>query len=111
MAILKLWKQCLPDIAAERVQEMICLGDIVGYGPNPAECIEMIRCLSCAVVMGNHDEACVEPEKRIQTSMNMREPESHLRGEQLSDAQKTWLRNRPIAVGFRGLYRCPRVSR
>jgi len=33
----------LADIAAERVQEMICLGDIVGYGPSPAECSEMIR--------------------------------------------------------------------
>jgi hypothetical protein len=52
----------LADITAERVQEMICLGDIVGYGPNPAECLEMIRCLNCSVVMGNHDEACVEPD-------------------------------------------------
>ena len=77
----------LADIAAERVQEMICLGDIVGYGPNPAECIEMIRCLSCAVVMGNHDEACVEPEKEADLNEYARAGIAFAR-RQLSDAQK-----------------------
>ena len=79
MAILEALEAVLADITAERVQEMICLGDIVGYGPNPAECLEMIRCLSCSVVMGNHDEACVEPDRK-QASMNMREPGLFLHG-------------------------------
>lgn len=62
---LEALKAVLADIAAERVQEMICLGDIVGYGPNPAECLELIRGLSCSVVLGNHDEACVEPAAEV----------------------------------------------
>jgi len=89
----------LADIAAERVQEMICLGDIVGYGPNPAECIEMIRCLGCAVVMGNHDEACVEPEKEADLNEYARAGIAFAR-RQLSDAQTTWLRNRPLRLDF-----------
>jgi putative phosphoesterase len=43
---------------AGRVDEMICAGDIVGYGPDPSECVEVInqgfRC-----VAGNHDHALV----------------------------------------------------
>lgn len=35
--------------------ETICLGDIVGYGANPAECIDMIRSRNIPTVCGNHD--------------------------------------------------------
>jgi predicted phosphodiesterase len=34
-----------------------CLGDIVGYGPRPNECIEVIRSQAALCVMGNHDWA------------------------------------------------------
>jgi predicted phosphodiesterase len=34
-----------------------CLGDVVGYGPRPNECVEMIRDLASVCVMGNHDLA------------------------------------------------------
>ncbi len=34
----------------------VCLGDIVGYGANPSECLETVRALGCPVVRGNHDE-------------------------------------------------------
>jgi predicted phosphodiesterase len=34
-----------------------CLGDVVGYGPRPNECIELIRERAAVCVMGNHDWA------------------------------------------------------
>ena len=37
------------------VSSYCCLGDIVGYGAFPAECLERIRALGCPVVQGNHD--------------------------------------------------------
>lgn len=37
----------------------ICLGDIVGYGPNPSECIELIRKMNMICVQGNHDAGVV----------------------------------------------------
>lgn len=40
------------------VQRWICLGDIVGYGPNPVECIHLVQEKCSKIVMGNHDEAC-----------------------------------------------------
>jgi diadenosine tetraphosphatase ApaH/serine/threonine PP2A family protein phosphatase len=36
----------------------VSLGDIVGYNPNPKECLDIVRGLNCPVVMGNHDEYC-----------------------------------------------------
>ena len=34
-----------------------CLGDVVGYGPNPNECIELLRDLQVKCIVGNHDWA------------------------------------------------------
>jgi diadenosine tetraphosphatase ApaH/serine/threonine PP2A family protein phosphatase len=39
---------------------LLCLGDIVGYGPNPNECIEKIRARATATVLGNHDVAAID---------------------------------------------------
>lgn len=37
--------------------EIVCLGDIVGYGANPDECVDVIRERKIPAVMGNHDKA------------------------------------------------------
>jgi predicted phosphodiesterase len=39
------------------VDEIFCLGDIVGYGPQPNDCIDLVRITCTGVVMGNHDAA------------------------------------------------------
>lgn len=38
------------------VERVVCLGDIIGYGPNPRECLEMLF-RSEVAIMGNHEEA------------------------------------------------------
>ncbi|MCL2648331.1 MAG: metallophosphoesterase, partial [Phycisphaerales bacterium] len=47
----------LSDINRRGIKRIICLGDVVGYGPNPLECIDTIieRCEFS--LMGNHDFA------------------------------------------------------
>lgn len=40
-----------------RIDEYVCLGDVVGYGPNPQECCELVRPLVSACIIGNHDAA------------------------------------------------------
>jgi predicted phosphodiesterase len=53
----------LADIAAREVQTIICLGDVVGYGPNPRECVDLVRRHVTMTLMGNHDFAVLyEPE-------------------------------------------------
>ena len=52
-------KVALDCIEKDNVDEIICLGDIVGYNANPSECIEIIRHHPKIkkVIRGNHDEA------------------------------------------------------
>ncbi len=52
----------LADIKAQGIEEIYCLGDIVGYGPNPRECIDLVS--SCGIcLLGNHDQgALFDPE-------------------------------------------------
>ena len=41
-------------------EQTLCLGDIVGYGPDPAECLSLLRELPELIcIMGNHDAAVV----------------------------------------------------
>ncbi|MCB1064029.1 MAG: metallophosphoesterase family protein [Verrucomicrobiae bacterium] len=44
------------DAAANDCTDFVCIGDIVGYNANPAECLNLVRDLGCPVVKGNHDE-------------------------------------------------------
>jgi predicted phosphodiesterase len=39
---------------------VLCLGDTVGYGPNPNECVRMIRERATECVLGNHEVAAVD---------------------------------------------------
>src|SRR5213596_1219889 len=53
----------LKDIEKQpNVSEIYCLGDVVGYGPNPRECVDLV--MKCKVVLlGNHDQgAMFDPE-------------------------------------------------
>ena len=47
----------LTDIQQQGAEEILCLGDIIGYGPDPEECIDLIekKCRFC--LSGNHDYA------------------------------------------------------
>ena len=47
----------LSDMDAQVISKRVCLGDIVGYAANPAQCVKLILGLGCPVVQGNHDEA------------------------------------------------------
>lgn len=49
----------LHDATAHRVDGVICLGDVVGYGGSPQEVIDRLRGLALrAIVRGNHDRVC-----------------------------------------------------
>jgi diadenosine tetraphosphatase ApaH/serine/threonine PP2A family protein phosphatase len=47
----------LAELDARRPGRVICLGDIVGYGASPNECLEAIRSRCDVVLLGNHDAA------------------------------------------------------
>jgi hypothetical protein len=49
----------LEDIDREQVDAIVCLGDIVGYGPNPCECVKLVRDRCGLVILGNHDQGAL----------------------------------------------------
>jgi len=52
----------LEDIDIEKVDTIICLGDLVGYGPHPNEVISMIRRRHILCIKGNYDSSVVDNE-------------------------------------------------
>ena len=51
----------LTRMAKLNVDGVVCLGDIVGYGPHPGECLDLVVKYCSHIVQGNHDEAVVDP--------------------------------------------------
>ena len=53
----------LQDIDSQNVDEIYCLGDLVGYGPNPLEVTDLIMKRTKVCLLGNHDQATLfDPE-------------------------------------------------
>jgi len=56
---LEAWEVVARALSEEGIDRYICVGDIVGYGADPEECINRVRSLEPIVVGGNHDWAAV----------------------------------------------------
>ena len=48
----------LQDAKTQQCTHYACVGDVVGYGANPKECLEIVRSMNMPCVKGNHDEYC-----------------------------------------------------
>jgi len=49
----------LDDIKSQGITEIFCLGDIIGYGPNPRECIDRVMENCRITLLGNHDQGAM----------------------------------------------------
>ncbi len=47
-------------IDAKEIDQVYCLGDIVGYGAEPNECIKILRDRGVSCIVGNHDKAALD---------------------------------------------------
>lgn len=77
----------------EPVDPIVCCGDVVGYGPRPAECVATIQEKCDYVVRGNHDRSANSPEEYRGHDM-VYSGLSHT-NEQLSEEQLEWILNLP----------------
>ncbi len=50
----------IKDIKKKRIKKIFCLGDIVGYGANPNECVELCTKEADIIIAGNHDWATID---------------------------------------------------
>jgi diadenosine tetraphosphatase ApaH/serine/threonine PP2A family protein phosphatase len=54
---LEALRTVLADIDRRGVDEIVCLGDILGYGPDPLECVDLVAERCSWSLLGNHDYA------------------------------------------------------
>ncbi len=85
----------------EKVDAYICCGDIVGYGPWPNECVEIIKDLQknslIFVVVGNHDWAALELEDLMKFNEDAREAIIWTKTE-LSEENKKYIKELPYLL-------------
>lgn len=77
------------------VSQGLVLGDLVGYGPFPNECVELIRSRGFKVIMGNHDESASKPEEDLTGMSSMAAVSMKWTRTCLNDENKQWLAKLP----------------
>jgi predicted phosphodiesterase len=91
---LEAFEVVLADIKAQNIQpqQIVCLGDVVGYNANPKECLKIVRDLNIPCVKGNHDEYC-STEEALEGFNPAAADAVHWTREQLNAEEKQWLRD------------------
>ncbi len=84
------------------IQDVVCLGDIVGYGPDPEFCVDLVRGHTRWCLMGNHDEALFRdasdfnPHARKAIEYTRRRMQPHWYSSSDRKARWRWLRGLPL---------------
>lgn len=102
-------KSVLSDMDTQHLDAVYCLGDTVGYGPEPEECTRLVRERGIDMVLGNHEQGLLgdvylrwfNPQARDMLLMTR---------SLLSDDSLRWLTSRPkgmVRHGLRFVHGCP----
>ena len=89
----------LKDIGDFPVRGSFCLGDIVGYGPEPGGCVKHVMERCSASVLGNHEAMLLLADKILDEDWDesIRNP-LKIGLEQLSKKELGWVKDLPITV-------------
>ena len=82
----------LKDTREQKCTHYACVGDVVGYGANPKECLDIIRGMGMPCVKGNHDEYCSTEDTLEGFNPHAAEAVFWTR-KQLPEEDKQWLRD------------------
>ena len=88
---------CLAHAQAQGVDRLAILGDLVGYGPSPAQVIERVMSLStdgAIVLRGNHDDLALNPPATVIKNEDAGASWAH---NQLSQAQRDFIAGLPFS--------------
>ena len=80
-----------------KADEILCLGDIVGYGAEPTYCLDRVREVCSAVVAGNHDYAALEKINIDYFNSHAQQATLWTR-DQLDEEHKEYLENLPLVA-------------
>lgn len=89
---------CLAHARAQQAQRFVFLGDMVGYGANPATVVDRIMLLTeegAMAIQGNHDAMAITPPGEVKTVGDSTAAWTH---RQLSKAQRDWMSALPLTL-------------
>ena len=85
----------IKELEKRNVDAVLCLGDIIGYGPDPEECVNLVKRHANVILAGNHDYAALG-------LLDIRYFNPHARraiewtASQISEATRKFLKERPL---------------
>lgn len=92
------WESLLALQQAERQPDAVfCLGDSVGYGPDPKQCLDAVRASVTGVIRGRHDQSVAVPETGLRETGFMASTWTHTRSV-LSGADHEYLAALPTEL-------------
>ncbi|MEM8952877.1 MAG: metallophosphoesterase family protein [Verrucomicrobiota bacterium] len=91
-ANLEALETVLEDAEKQRCTHYACIGDVVGYGANPNECLSIVKGMDCPVVKGNHDEEAWR-DSPLEGLNPLAKAALEWTRDQLDDEEKAWLKD------------------
>ena len=86
------------DIKKENIDEIICLGDSIGVGSNPSECLDLLINNNVKTVLGNHELYCLKGPMIDDEMTEEQISHQNWTREQIKDYQKEYLENSPMTI-------------
>ncbi len=94
--------EVLNTIAARKIQQIICLGDVAATGPQPREVIARLKQIDCPVVMGNTDDWLLEPKLKEHDNPDMQRIQEmeFWASEQLTSEDRAYLASFQATISY-----------
>ncbi len=98
---LEALKEILRDIEKENIDEIICLGDVIGLGPESKECLDLIINNNIKLILGNH-ELCYlfGPEIDYGVTLDDKKNYEYI-ASTLTEVEKKFLEKCPLFIEFK----------
>ncbi len=104
-ANLEALEAVLKSLETDKVDRIVCLGDVVGYGASPRECCEIIMSVCDVCVIGNHD-AAITGKMDYSYYYDAAHMVLDWTKTQLSDACREYLSALPYHLEYEGILLC-----
>ena len=96
-------KAVLDSISSRGVARMIFLGDVLGYGPEPVECVRMLKARADVCLMGNHDAMATDEEFDLSGFPGEIAIPLEFARRTLAPEEKQWLAGLPLTWAGEGI--------
>lgn len=98
---LEALKEAFSNIEKRKVDTVVCLGDLVGYGPYPNEVVEFIKEKHILNILGNYDAAVLEKKFNYIRDNKINKFSMPWAADELKEENKSYLKALPREINFK----------